>query len=225
MHALGAGSERSGTSLSAGGHGAILGRPRHVGREDPGAGRSAGTDQPVELTRSAEGAMGMVRRGLLVVALVALAMAPPVRAQQAEKRIAFVVGDAAYQAAPLQTPANDAGLIAQTLQTAGFEVVGARDLDQAAFVNAWNDFLAKTQDAGPDAVAFVYLAGYGLQFNGENYYASIDAQIAASSDIASNAIKLSDMSASLASVPLKARIFVLDAARANPFALNDPSIA
>jgi uncharacterized caspase-like protein len=169
--------------------------------------------------------MWMVRRGLLVLALLALVMAPAGRAQQAEKRIAFVVGDGAYQAAPLQTPANDAGLIAQTLQTAGFEVVGARDLDQAAFVNAWNDFLAKAQDAGPDAVAFVYLAGYGLQFNGENYYASTDAQIAASSDIASNAIKLSDMSASLASVPLKARIFVLDAARANPFALNDPSIA
>jgi uncharacterized caspase-like protein len=169
--------------------------------------------------------MGMVRRGLLILALVALVMAPATRAQQAEKRIAFVIGDAAYQAAPLQTPANDAGLIAQTLQTAGFEVVGARDLDQAAFVNAWNDFLAKAQEAGPDAVAFVYLAGYGVQFSGENYFASIDAQIAASSDIATNAIKLSDMSASLASVPLKARIFVLDAGRASPFALNDPSIA
>lgn len=152
-------------------------------------------------------------------------VAPPLMAQQPEKRIAFVVGDGAYQAAALQTPANDAGLIAQTLQAAGFEVVGARDLDQAAFVNAWNDFLAKAQAAGPDTVAFVYLGGYGLQLDGENYFASVNSQIATSADIATNAIRVSDISGSLASVPLKARIVVLDVARANPFAVGDPSIA
>src|SRR5215510_8353742 len=53
-------------------------------------------------------------------------------AQQTEKRIALVVGNAAYQAEALPTAANDAGLIAQTLQAAGFDVVGARDLDQDA---------------------------------------------------------------------------------------------
>jgi len=47
------------------------------------------------------------------------------RAQQQEKRIALVVGDGAYAKSPLATAANDAGLIAQTLQAAGFDVVGA----------------------------------------------------------------------------------------------------
>src|SRR4029077_16472332 len=50
-------------------------------------------------------------------------------AQQQEKRIALVVGNGAYAKAPLATAANDAGLIAQTLQAAGFAVIGARDLD------------------------------------------------------------------------------------------------
>src|SRR5256886_14648899 len=50
-------------------------------------------------------------------------------AQQQEKRIALVVGNGAYAKSPLATAANDAGLIAQTLQAAGFDVVGARDLD------------------------------------------------------------------------------------------------
>src|SRR5690349_9768656 len=50
-------------------------------------------------------------------------------AQQQEKRIALVVGDGAYAKSPLATAANDAGLVAQTLQAAGFDVVGARDLD------------------------------------------------------------------------------------------------
>src|SRR5271166_3338730 len=88
-------------------------------------------------------------------------------AQQAAQnpRIALVVGNATYRDQALATPANDAGLVAQTLQAAGFEVVGARDLDQASLVNAWNDFLAKAQAAGPETVAFVYLAGYGLQFD------------------------------------------------------------
>ncbi|HEY8070616.1 MAG TPA: caspase family protein, partial [Methylocystis sp.] len=44
----------------------------------------------------------------------------------AEKRMALVVGNAAYEQKPLETSANDAGLVAQTLQAAGFDVTGAR---------------------------------------------------------------------------------------------------
>ena len=58
---------------------------------------------------------------LAALALILLILATPSRAET-EKRIAFVVGNAAYQADPLATPANDAGLIAQTLQAAGFDV-------------------------------------------------------------------------------------------------------
>ena len=64
--------------------------------------------------------------------------------------IALVVGNAGYQAGALTTPANDAGLIAQTLQAAGFDVVGARDLDQDGLRRAFRDFLEKATNAGPD---------------------------------------------------------------------------
>ena len=97
----------------------------------------------------------------LTLAVVPLAFALPSRAET-EKRIAFVVGNTAYQAGPLATPANDAGLIAQTLQAAGFDVTGARDLDGKSLRAAFKDFLDKAQASGPDTVAFVYLAGYGL---------------------------------------------------------------
>src|SRR5262245_16088716 len=76
-----------------------------------------------------------------------------------EKRIALVVGNAAYQAGALKTAANDAGLIAQTLQAAGFDVVGARDLDQESVRRALRDFLDKAQSSGPDTVALFYLSG------------------------------------------------------------------
>ena len=80
------------------------------------------------------------------------------RAEQSQKRIAFVVGNGTYADGALPTAANDAGLIAQTLQAAGFEVVGARDLDAETLRQSYADFLKKVSDAGPDTVAFVYLA-------------------------------------------------------------------
>jgi hypothetical protein len=79
---------------------------------------------------------------LFCIVLVTCAFASPSQAE-AEKRIAFVVGNAAYQAGSLATPANDAGLIAQTLQAAGFDVSGARDLDSESLRLAFRDFLGK----------------------------------------------------------------------------------
>src|SRR5690349_23629303 len=116
-----------------------------------------------------------------LAALIPLASAP--NAEPMEKRIALVIGNAGYQAGALPTPANDAGLIAQTLQAAGFDVVGARDLDQDSLRHAFRDFVDKATTSGPDTVAFIYLSGYGLQLEGENYFVPIDAKIARDSDI------------------------------------------
>jgi len=69
-------------------------------------------------------------------------------AQQQEKRIALVVADGAYAKSPLATAANDAGLIAQTLQAAGFDVVGARDLDGDTLRRSFRDFVQKAQTSG-----------------------------------------------------------------------------
>ncbi len=157
---------------------------------------------------------------LLALVLVSLGLvaALPAEAQSGpEKRIAFVVGNAAYTAGALATPANDAGLIAQTLQAAGFDVVGARDLDQAGLTGAMRDFLAKVGSAGPDATAFVYLAGYGLQYQGDNYFLPVDASIASATDLPIQALRVSDMTRSLAAMQNHGSIVVLDAARAYPF--------
>src|SRR5450631_2325080 len=87
-------------------------------------------------------------------------------AQQQEKRIALVVGNGAYAKSPLATSANDAGLIAQTLQAAGFDVIGARDLDGDTLRKSFRDFIQKAEASGPGTVAMVYLAGYGMQLAG-----------------------------------------------------------
>ena len=161
---------------------------------------------------------------LAALALIFLTLATPSRAET-EKRIAFVVGNAAYQADPLATAANDAGLIAQTLQAAGFDVSGARDLDGESLRAAFRDFLDKAQASGPDTVAFVYLAGYGLQLDGENYFVPVDAKITSASDVAVEALRISDYTKRLAGLPLKASFIVLDAARESPFAKSGPPLA
>ena len=158
-----------------------------------------------------------------------LTLAPWAQAQDAptaqNPRIALIIGNAAYPDHPLATPANDAGLVAQTLQAAGFEVVGARDLDQDSLRGALRDFLAKAATIGPDMQAFVYLAGRGVQYDGDNYFVPIDAKIARDADIPIQAIKISDFSHALAATPGRARIIVMDAARANAFAADASGLA
>lgn len=164
--------------------------------------------------------MRLVRISIFTLGLLALAVTAstgPASAQQQEKRIALVVGNGGYAKAPLATAANDAGLIAQTLQAAGFDVIGARDLDGDTLRKSFRDFVQKAQAAGPGTVAMVYLAGYGLQLAGENYFVPVDSAIGRDTDIPIEGLRISDYVRQLAALPLKVNIVVLDAARQQPF--------
>src|SRR5579871_2590693 len=141
----------------------------------------------------------------------------PALAQQQEKRVALVVGDGNYQKTPLPTAANDAGLIAQTLQAAGFDVIGARDLDADGLRNSFREFIEKVQADPANTVAMIYLAGYGVQLAGENYFIPVDAKISRDTDIPVEGLRISDYTRQLASFGVKASIVVLDSAGPQPF--------
>src|SRR6202167_6608859 len=130
-------------------------------------------------------------------------------AAHAETRFALVIGNDQYKAGTLATPANDAGLVADALQAAGFTVTGARDLDQATLRETFREFLGQVSAAGPDAVALVYLAGYGLQFEGENYFVPVDADIARDVDVPLQAIRVSDFKQPLVAMPGRVKIVIL----------------
>lgn len=125
-----------------------------------------------------------------------------------ERRLALVIGNATCQAGALATTANDAGLIAQTLQAAGLDLVGARDLDQDGPGRALRDFVGRANTSGHNTVAYSYYAGYGIQLEGGNYLMSIDVRIAGDSDVRLEAVRRSEC----ASSRLKATIVVLDPA-------------
>jgi uncharacterized caspase-like protein len=148
-----------------------------------------------------------------------------VSAQQLEKRIALVVGEGAYANSALPAAANDAGLVAQTLQAAGFDVVGARDMETQGLRDALREFVEKARNSGPDTVAMIYFAGYGLQSDGENYLAGVDARIDGAGDVPMNAIRVADFVKPLAALQIKQRIVVLDAARKNPFVATGQPLA
>ncbi len=133
-------------------------------------------------------------------------------------RLALVIGEASYKSGPLASAANDAGLIADTLQLAGFDVTGAADLDQDGLRKSLREFVDKASAAGPDATVFLYLGGRALQYEGENYFAPIEATIARPANAPLEAVRLSDYLQPLEQLPLKSRIIVLDAARINNFA-------
>jgi hypothetical protein len=131
----------------------------------------------------------------------------------AETRFALVIGNDEYKSAKLATPANDAGLIASVLTAAGFTVTGARNLDQAALRESVREFLGQVAAAGPDAVAVIYLAGFGVQFAGENYYVPVDADLTRDVDVPLQAVRISDFAQPLATLPARVKIVILDAAR------------
>ncbi len=136
----------------------------------------------------------------------------------AENRVALVIGQSNYRAVvPLPNPANDAKAVSQMLTDSGFEVLTAADLSQNELRAKVGDFAAKVTEKGPDTVALVFYAGHGLQIDGENFLVPIDVDPKRETDIPLQAVRLNDILNTLASVPSKTRILLLDSCRNNPF--------
>jgi uncharacterized caspase-like protein len=162
-----------------------------------------------------------VRTRLFAIACYALLWAPCVPAavaQPSEPRIAFVAGNAGYERKPIGTALNDAALVAAALRSVGFEVVEGADLTQAEFLQNYRAFVDRVEAAGPAAIAFVYVSGYGLEFEGDDYILPVGARLEREADIPLQGLRLADLVRPLASAPMRAKVVAIDAARSLPFA-------
>lgn len=155
-------------------------------------------------------------RILAVLLGAMLLLAAPMHQALAEKRVALVIGNSNYQKVPkLTNPTNDAASVATLLQTAGFDVVQARrDLNASDMRRAIRDFTDQVQGA---AMAVVFYAGHGIEFDGVNYLIPVDATLARDIDIEDEALSL-DRIMKLLEPAKKLRLVILDACRDNPFA-------
>jgi uncharacterized caspase-like protein len=133
----------------------------------------------------------------------------------AEKRVALVIGNSAYQHTPaLKNPSNDATDIAAALRQLDFDVIDGTDLTKDEMEQRIREFAAKL--AGADVGLFFY-AGHGLQVDGKNFLAPVDAKLQSDTDLDFEAVELNLV---LKQLERNSRISVvfLDACRDNPLA-------
>ncbi len=138
-----------------------------------------------------------------------------VSAALAEKRVALVIGNSAYQnVEKLKNPSNDATKLARKLRTIGFDKVTLKlDLSYSALRRTLGRF---ARDAAGADIALVYFAGHGIEVGGTNYVIPTDASLAHVDDVDLEAIELSTFMRVLNRAS-KLKLVILDACRNNPF--------
>lgn len=132
----------------------------------------------------------------------------------ADKRVALVIGNAAYRHMPMLTnPKNDAEDVGRALRELGFETILKTDLDRSGMNEALDQFSRLADGAD---IALVYYAGHGMQFGGSNYLLPTEARLSDAADV--NRFRLMPVSDVLETLKSArgARILVLDACRNNP---------
>lgn len=138
----------------------------------------------------------------------------------AERRVALIIGNAAYAESPLANPLNDARDMRAALLKLGFDkgdIVYRENLktqEIGALLREWRARLT----AGPDTVALVYYAGHGLQIRGENFFPTIDARIDGEEDVPRQAVRLAELLTVMAESRTRMNLVFLDACRNNPYA-------
>ncbi len=150
-------------------------------------------------------------RRILLAAVLLLVCQPAF----AEKRVALVLGNSAYQNVPqLANPVNDGAVVAATLKAAGFDVVDSRhDLPAAETRRALRDFADRSRDAD---IAVVYYAGHGMEVDGTNYLIPVDAKLERDTDVYDEALSLDRVLVAIEPAK-RLRLVILDACRDNPF--------
>jgi len=131
-----------------------------------------------------------------------------------EKRIALVIGIAAYQnAPPLANPVNDARAIGESLRRLKFEVTELYDANYRQLASGIREFGIRAAMAD---VAVVYYAGHGVQVDRENYLIPGDAKLERERDLLYEAMPLDRLLGEVSQAS-KFGIVLLDSCRNNPF--------
>lgn len=155
--------------------------------------------------------MGAVRLLILLICFGYLGCSPAL----AERRVALVIGNSAYQKVPrLTNPTSDAEALAALFEAAQFESVDSKsDLSATELRRTLREFASKARDAD---IAVVYYAGHGIELDGNNFLVPVDAALETDSDVLDEAVSIERVL--FAVEPAKRlRLVILDACRDNPF--------
>ena len=158
----------------------------------------------------------LARFALSATAGVALVVAVvPGTQAAAERRVALVIGNGAYQSVPtLDNPLTDSKAMAAALKRIGFEVVEGYDLKLDGMRSLVGEYAAKLDGA---KVAFVYYAGHGVAVAGENYLLPTDTVLKNEADLDFRTMNINLVLRQMQRED-RVNVVVLDACRDNPFA-------
>ena len=160
----------------------------------------------------------VVLRSVYGLAIVLFVSAVTSSSAWAETRLALVFGNGSYSnLSPLKNPVNDAKLMRQSLETAGFEVDLLLDGDRRAMGFAIARFEQRLAAAGRNAVGLFYYAGHGVQAGGRNYLIPVGAPIDSEAMLRFEAVEANEVLRSMERAGNRLNIVVLDACRDNPF--------
>lgn len=151
------------------------------------------------------------------VVLLVLAAGSATFALAAEKRVALVIGNAAYRhATVLANPANDAADIAAAAEKLGFTVIKGLDLDKSGMDRTIRQFAGAAKGA---SVAMFFYAGHGLQVGGRNYLVPTDAELTSAEALDFEMVGL-DVVQRIMEAATETNILFVDACRDNPLSRN-----
>jgi len=148
---------------------------------------------------------------LLLTTLTLLGAAPLQAADAAGKRVALVIGNAAYPQ-PLLNPANDARAMAERLRRLGFEVQLKLDVNAAQLQKASAEFSSAARGA---EVALMFYAGHGAQAGEANYLLPLGANMNALSAeaITRQGVSVASLTGDLQRSGARSALLILDACR------------
>jgi uncharacterized caspase-like protein len=134
----------------------------------------------------------------------------------AERRVALVVGNGAYQhTSTLPNASSDASAMAALLRNVGFEVTEGVDLKREGMMARLNEFAATVQGAD---VALLYYSGHGIAVDGRNYLLPVDSDLSSELDVKLGAAIDVAVAVDEVMAPARVKLVFLDACRDNPFA-------
>jgi len=150
----------------------------------------------------------------IVLILLGSLLSVAASAQDANKRVALVIGNAEYvNAAKLPNPANDATAVSVLLESAGFTVETHTDLGNSEMRRVIRNFSDQAKNAD---MAVVYYAGHGLEVDGTNFLVPTDAKLQRDIDVEDEAVAL-DRVLKMIEPARRLKLVILDACRDNPF--------
>ncbi|NLI83644.1 MAG: SUMF1/EgtB/PvdO family nonheme iron enzyme [Deltaproteobacteria bacterium] len=139
-----------------------------------------------------------------------------------EQRVALVIGNSAYETAPLRNPINDARAMGKVLSELGFHVTVKENLGQKEMKVAIQAFGEQIQKGG---VGLFYFAGHGIQAGGRNFLIPVGARIEHEKQVEYEGVDAGSVLAEMEYARNRLNIVILDACRDNPFARSFRSSA